>query len=202
MTSLRERGNFLVAGVRRGSTTLSGGGRRRLVLPPIDAELWQRVVREEERRRREGGHGEDPEAEGAGEDAGGEDDDDQERVEQWRPWGALKRLLKGGSAHAHSGRRRRRNSTPPTRRQPINRECLPLPCARGFRAAAPGLPCGPAGAAASLAAPHVVAPEPVCEANRPTGRRSGNRLSLPLSWPLDSAPGLSDAARDGKGRVA
>ncbi|KAJ6654886.1 hypothetical protein lerEdw1_006357 [Lerista edwardsae] len=124
VTLLRERSNFLVAGVRRGSATLAGGGRRRLVLPPIDAELWQRVVREEERRR-EGGHGGDPEAEG--EDAGREkddddeeDDDDQERAEQWRLWGALKRFLKGGSAHAHSGRRRRSSSTPPARRQPIN----------------------------------------------------------------------------------
>ncbi|XP_070585856.1 RING finger protein 227 isoform X2 [Erythrolamprus reginae] len=37
VTSLRQRGNLLTAGRR--STW-----RRRLVLPPIDAELWQRIV--------------------------------------------------------------------------------------------------------------------------------------------------------------
>uniref|UniRef100_UPI00254245C0 RING finger protein 227 n=1 Tax=Euleptes europaea TaxID=460621 RepID=UPI00254245C0 len=47
VTPLRERSNFLVAGVRRSS----GYGRSRLVLPPIDAELWQRVVLAERERR-------------------------------------------------------------------------------------------------------------------------------------------------------
>ncbi|XP_066486514.1 RING finger protein 227 [Tiliqua scincoides] len=115
VTSLRERGNFLVAGVRRGSTTLVGGGRRHLVLPPIDAELWQRVVREEERRR----DGRADEAEGAGEEQA-EEGGDEDR-EQWRLWTALKRLLKGGAARAQSGGGRRRSSvTAPARRQPVN----------------------------------------------------------------------------------
>ncbi|XP_062994199.1 RING finger protein 227 [Elgaria multicarinata webbii] len=114
VTSLRERGNFLVAGVRRGS----GVGRRRLVLPPIDPELWQRVaLLEREEAERGGGAQED-----GGEDGGDEEGDDG----QWGLWRALKRLLKRGGggrqAHARSRRGRGRSSSLPPRRrpQPIN----------------------------------------------------------------------------------
>lgn len=112
VTSLRERGNFLVAGVRRSS----GYGRRRLVLPPIDAELWQRVFLAERERRK-------ADRLAASEASREEQDDEaQEEAGQWRLWSALKRLLKGGAgrtAHAH----RRSRSAPPRRSQPINREC-------------------------------------------------------------------------------
>ncbi|XP_044273204.1 RING finger protein 227 [Varanus komodoensis] len=108
VTSLRERAHFLVAGVRRGS----GAGRRRLVLPPIDAELWQRVVRLERRRQQQ----QEEEAGRKAEAAGDEDDDDG----PWRPWRALKRLLKGGGrqAHARSRSGRSRSSSMPARRRP------------------------------------------------------------------------------------
>ncbi|KAL8177117.1 UNVERIFIED_CONTAM: hypothetical protein K2H54_042278 [Gekko kuhli] len=105
VTSLRERGNFLVAGVRRSS----GYGRRRLVLPPIDTELWQRVLLAERERQ---------EAERPDDEAPGEEPDDDE-AGQWRLWRALKRLLKGGAGRtAHAPRRSR--SAPPQRSEPIN----------------------------------------------------------------------------------
>ncbi|XP_053114701.1 RING finger protein 227 [Hemicordylus capensis] len=120
VTSLRERGNFLVAGVRRGSNSLVrgvGGARRRLVLPPIDTELWQRVVRAERAAEAPDGHG----------DCGGScafehEEDDNNEARPGSFWRALKRLLKGG-AHAPAGRGRNRarsRSLPPRRRQPIN----------------------------------------------------------------------------------
>ncbi|XP_072833277.1 RING finger protein 227 isoform X2 [Pogona vitticeps] len=128
VTSLRERGNLLVAGVRRGS----GAGRRRLVLPPIDAELWQRVVRLEDERKGRGGaepgpvprggleNEEEDDEEGSG--VGGEDDDDG----PGRLWRAFKRFLKGGGRQAPARSRRGRGrcrSLPPRRRPPlINRE--------------------------------------------------------------------------------
>ncbi|XP_048372796.1 RING finger protein 227 [Sphaerodactylus townsendi] len=104
VTSLRERSHFLVAGVRRSS----GYGRRRLVLPPIDTELWQRVVLAERERQRAGLPADEPPGEERDDDAG-----------QWRIWRALKRLLKGGAgrgAHAH----RRSHSAPPRYCPPIN----------------------------------------------------------------------------------
>ncbi|XP_032090548.1 RING finger protein 227-like [Thamnophis elegans] len=113
VTSLRERGNLLAAGVRRSS----GGWRRRLVLPPIDAELWQRVVLRER----------EPEQAARVERLAGDDEEEEEQESgedvQWRPWRTLKRLLKGGGqAHARDGRGRARGGSGPTwrRRQPIN----------------------------------------------------------------------------------
>ncbi|XP_063157722.1 RING finger protein 227 [Candoia aspera] len=112
ITSLRERGNLLAASVRRGS----GGWRRRLVLPPIDAELWQRVVLQEEQRA-----GREERLAGDEDLDGGEEDAEDG---QWRPWRALKKLLKagGGPARAPGRRGRGRSSSVPTwrRRQPIN----------------------------------------------------------------------------------
>ncbi|XP_061446331.1 RING finger protein 227 [Rhineura floridana] len=112
VTSLRERGNFLVAGVRRGSGGL--GGRRRLVLPPIDTELWQRVVRLEKEAGGERTE-ETEEKDGGAEEA---------ETGQWSLWRTLKRLVKGGGegdrrAHAQRGRSRS-SSMPVRRRQPIN----------------------------------------------------------------------------------
>lgn len=120
VTSLRERGNFLVAGVRRGS----GAGRRRLVLPPIDAELWHRVVRLEERRRGR------PDT-GGGEGAEAEEEEDRQSGKApaqgpWRLWRALRRLLKGEEGHEEAaapargprGRGGRSRSLPPRRRPP------------------------------------------------------------------------------------
>ncbi|XP_034993127.1 RING finger protein 227 [Zootoca vivipara] len=121
VTSLRERGNFLVAGVRRGSAGLTGGGRRRLVLPPIDAELWQRVVRLEKQ-----GAGGSKAEEHLGEKEGDEEEDGGDaEAGQWRLWRALKRLLKGGSGDSDASARSRRGrgrsrSVPPRRRPPIN----------------------------------------------------------------------------------
>lgn len=110
VTSLRERGNFLVAGVRRSS----GYGRHRLVLPPIDTELWQRVVLAE-RERREAARAEDG--------APGEervDGEAQDEAGQCRLWRTLKKLLKGGAGRtAHAPRSR---SAPPRAGQPISRE--------------------------------------------------------------------------------
>lgn len=111
VTSLRERGNLLAAGVRRSS----GGWRRRLVLPPIDAELWQRVVLREREREQAG------RVERLAGDEEGEEQESGEDV-QWRPWRTLKKLLKGGGqAHARNGRGR--SGSRWRRRQPINREC-------------------------------------------------------------------------------
>ncbi|XP_042332377.1 RING finger protein 227 isoform X2 [Sceloporus undulatus] len=114
VTPLRERGNPLVAGVRRGS----GGARRRLVLPPIDAELWHRVV-----RLQEGKDG--AEAEAA--ETKDEEEEEDEEGQQWRLWRAFKRLLKGEGSAAHARSRRRgrgrSNSLPiGRRRMPVNRE--------------------------------------------------------------------------------
>lgn len=128
VTSLRERGNLLAAGVRRSS----GGWRRRLVLPPIDAELWQRVVLREREREQAGRverlAGDEDLEEGEEEEEEGESG----RDEQWRPWRTLKKFLKGGGggsggqpAHARDRRGRGRGGSGPTwrRRQPLNREC-------------------------------------------------------------------------------
>ncbi|KAG8141055.1 hypothetical protein E2320_003658 [Naja naja] len=124
VTSLRERGNLLAAGVRRSS----GGWRRRLVLPSIDAELWQQVVLRE-RERDQAGRVERL--------AGDEDLEEEEEEKQqessedvrWRPWRTLKKFLKGGGggqAHARDGRGRARGGSGSTwrRRQPINHEEL------------------------------------------------------------------------------
>ncbi|KAM3823282.1 RING finger protein 227 isoform 1-T1 [Vipera latastei] len=125
VTSLRERGNLLAAGVRRSS----GGWRRRLVLPPIDAELWQRVVLREREREQAGRverlAGDEDLEEGEEEEEEGESG----RDDQWRPWRTLKKFLKGGGggsggqpAHARDRRGRGRGGSGPTwrRRQPIN----------------------------------------------------------------------------------
>ncbi|XP_077170511.1 RING finger protein 227 [Paroedura picta] len=105
VTPLRERAHFLVAGVRRSS----GYGRRRLVLPPVDTELWQRVLLAERERQ----------AAQRTPDGDAPDDAAQEDAGQWRLWRALKRLLKGGAGRtAHAPRRSR--SAPARRGQPIS----------------------------------------------------------------------------------
>uniref|UniRef100_A0A670KD20 Uncharacterized protein n=1 Tax=Podarcis muralis TaxID=64176 RepID=A0A670KD20_PODMU len=107
------------------------GNRRRLVLPPIDAELWQRVVRLE----KQGAGGGSKAEERLGEKEGDGEEEDGGEAGQWRLWRALKRLLKGGSGDGDAPARSRRGrgrsrSVPPRRRPPINRECL-FSCGRG-----------------------------------------------------------------------
>lgn len=133
VTSLRERENFLVAGVRRGS---GYGARRRLVLPPIDAELWHRVVRlEDERSRRQLACGDDAEASAPPEGAE-EEEAEVGAAGQGRLWKALKSFLKRGRAGPQDDSTgavvsRRRATLPARLDGPLNRECVPRSLPRG-----------------------------------------------------------------------
>uniref|UniRef100_A0A8C5WRC3 RING-type domain-containing protein n=1 Tax=Laticauda laticaudata TaxID=8630 RepID=A0A8C5WRC3_LATLA len=69
-----------------------GGWRRRLVLPPIDTELWQRLVLQKREQDQAGR----VEHLAGDEDLEEEKEQENGEVEHWRPWRTLKKLLKGG----------------------------------------------------------------------------------------------------------